>query len=265
MNINDIDTTQIQAPSSEIWEAISRCQQELMEKYRGIEGMSVGPMQFQTKEAQTWIKNFLWRTHEELCEAGEAIEQAKALLHATLGDANADLTLIRLKLAHVFEEISDAIHFVCEASLLCENTRLHHGLIKSSREELEKTKQKLLHEEPSAAAGFNGLFLIPKLMEEPQIQISSNCKTLASCGLVFISLLLYQASYKLGLVGNVLKNKQWKQSEVISDDLLFKVRLTDAVKAILVPLMLIGMTDQDIFILYRQKNLVNKWRQDTNY
>jgi len=83
--------------------------------------------------------------------------------------------------------------------------------------------------------------------------------------LVFISLLLYQASYKLGLVGNVLKNKQWKQSEVISDDLLFKVRLTDAVKAILVPLMLIGMTDQDIFILYRQKNLVNKWRQDTNY
>ena len=84
-------------------------------------------------------------------------------------------------------------------------------------------------------------------------------------GLVFLSILLHQASYQLGLVGNVLKNKQWKQSEVISDDLLFKVRLTEAVKSILVPLMLIGMADQEIFILYRQKNLVNKWRQDTNY
>jgi hypothetical protein len=77
-------------------EAIFKRQEELMEKYKGIEGLPPWPFDIDTKENQIWIKDFLWRITEELAEAVDASRREMVPR----------------------EEVADALHFVAELFIL---------------------------------------------------------------------------------------------------------------------------------------------------
>lgn len=101
MNITDIQEPSV-IPIT--WEAIVRAifdrQEQLMEKYREIEGLPRHPLLVDLAESQAVIKDFAWRTVEELTESYEAW-----IKH---GDDD------EVAESHSLEELADAVHFYVE-------------------------------------------------------------------------------------------------------------------------------------------------------
>lgn len=250
MNINDMKEADIKIPSSSVWAAITEAQSELMVKYQEIEGIPTLPMPFQSKEGQVWIKDFLWRTHEELAESEEALHDANEAL------AKGNLSLAQQHISHMFEELSDAMHFICEAGLII-GISFDADLVESCYAKRLEVGDSI---DPEYMKVVGSWFLSGFSKE-----LSTNEMDQVMWGLKFIRDLMHQCSYWLGLVGNTLKNKKWKQTEIVSDLNKFEERLVEAVKHLLYTLVCSGFKPEDVYILYKQKNLVNQWRQKTNY
>jgi hypothetical protein len=71
--------------------------------------------------------------------------------------------------------------------------------------------------------------------------------------------------YYLGLVGNTLKNKPWKKTEMQTDDEKFYSNLAKAFKALFICMEVMGANEETVFNFYARKNQVNQFRQRSNY
>lgn len=80
-----------------------------------------------------------------------------------------------------------------------------------------------------------------------------------------IERLMWETTYKLGLVGNTLKNKKWKQTQVLTDISKYKILIIDAYNTGLKLLLSSGMNNVDIYNFYFKKSEVNKFRQRSMY
>lgn len=111
MNIDDVaDQTTI---PEKVFAAIFDRQKELMSKYDHIEaknGLTLpeAPYQLDDKFLQYRLKDFFWRTTEELAEALEVTVEPKNWRERWADDAD---------LRHMYEEVADALHFFVEASI----------------------------------------------------------------------------------------------------------------------------------------------------
>ena len=202
MNVNDVDDFK-EIEVKDILPAIEKRQLELMEKYKDIEGLPDWPMEIDAKDTQVWIKDFLWRTTEELCESREA----QILGHET----------------HKIEELIDAVHFLTECFILV-------GMKPSITLELMYDNFK---------RGGKG--------------ISGYEKNMGEC------------IYFLGMVGNTLKNKKWKQTNILTDKAKFFQYLDTAYYHLLCTIFSCGCTPHDLYNFYFKKSEVNKFRQRSNY
>ena len=97
MNINDI-TDIPQVPPENYLKEIFFKQEALLKEYQSIEGIPDYPFDIDALDSQIWIKDFLWRTVEEMMEALEAHYEGNE--------------------AHTIEEVADALHFIVEAMIL---------------------------------------------------------------------------------------------------------------------------------------------------
>lgn len=200
MNINDFKSEEF-TPN---WlEQIFEKQTALIEKYAEIEGMPEWPVSIHTKVGQRWIKDFLWRTTEELAESYEAYAM----------DGNK---------VHTIEELIDALHFFVELIIL---------------------------------AGKDWTWAREQLDTATPVPINMDGKPSA----------YWQVSYYLGLVGNTLKNKPWKQTEMPTDEEKFYGNLGKAFKSLFECLKAQGADEKVVFDYYCRKNQVNQFRQRSNY
>lgn len=99
MNVNDFDAAETPDSPLAIIRAIFAKQLQLMNKYQVIEGLPDAPVSVHTHAGQRVLKDFAWRTVEELAESYEAIEK-----HAD----------VRVARDHALEELADAMHFFTE-------------------------------------------------------------------------------------------------------------------------------------------------------
>ena len=81
----------------------------------------------------------------------------------------------------------------------------------------------------------------------------------------FIELNYWEVSYQLGMLGNCLKLKPWKQDEVLTDVKKVEEQLANVFYALLDCFAANGNTEEDIYSLYTRKNKVNKFRQNSGY
>ena len=101
MNINDIaGPSEIPDSFLGVMRAIFFKQAELMAKYKEIEQLPAAPVSLHTASGQRIIKDFAWRTVEELTESAEAWEK-----HGEDAAISRD---------HALEELADAVHFFVE-------------------------------------------------------------------------------------------------------------------------------------------------------
>lgn len=267
MNIQDVDKTIPILPVPQLLGSIFDHQIMLMEKYKEIEGLPDWPLPFQSKESQVWFKSFLWRTHEELCEAVEALRTCPKieidpanLSPSTVYPPHVPNQIVQ-HITHFFEEISDAIHFLVELMVLADVpfTSMDGSDLLTDLDARSLTFQNIgetFFTEPNSvlfdAEGnlkTSGITSTVRLVEE-SYGVEAVCK---------------EISYRLGLAGNVLKFKTWKQTQVMSDDQAFRNRIREALSLIFEMLMDCGFLKADIYQLYMAKNQVNQWRQKSNY
>lgn len=75
----------------------------------------------------------------------------------------------------------------------------------------------------------------------------------------------FKVCYLAGLVGNTLKNKKWKQTQMSTDIKKFSTLLNEMFLALLNCFFSTGQWDKEIYELYFKKSEVNIFRQKTNY
>lgn len=75
----------------------------------------------------------------------------------------------------------------------------------------------------------------------------------------------WAVTYYLGMVGNTLKNKPWKQTEMPTDEEKFYKNLGLAFKALFICFETMDADEAQVFSFYDRKNQVNQFRQRSNY
>ena len=191
-------------------------QQKLIDKYKDIEKMPDLPVNINTREGQKWIKDFLWRTSEEVAESYEAYEKI-----ASNGFKPRSNKITKQHKVHQIEELIDALHFIVELLIITDKDwKWARGYL-DDLEELDS----------------------PINDEEAYLQIF----------------------YKLGLVGNTLKNKPWKQTEIPTDENKFDKLLGEAFHSLFACLEYFGANEEKVYDYYCRKNQVNQFRQRSAY
>lgn len=138
-----------------------------------------------------------------------------------------------------YEEISDALHFFVEPMVMLKyDVREVEGCIMAIGQ-LEGSK---------------GWYSV---LEQKTFKPTEFHLDFANC--------LYLIVLNLGLAGNCLKNKKWKQTEVMTDINAFKGRYYNAFYHFLLLCRLLGMSLDDLYLVYMKKSVVNKFRQESKY
>jgi hypothetical protein len=99
MNVHDTVAPTAPGTWAEMLAMIFIKQEQLMTKYRDIEGLPDWPISLHTHSGQKVVKDFAWRTVEELTESYEAWFKHRNHLDAE---------------PHALEELADAMHFFVE-------------------------------------------------------------------------------------------------------------------------------------------------------
>lgn len=71
--------------------------------------------------------------------------------------------------------------------------------------------------------------------------------------------------YEISLAGNTLKNKPWKQSQVLTDKPKFIEQMNKTFEALIECCAAFGLTAEDFYYLYFKKAAVNQFRIDSKY
>jgi len=210
LNIEDVKE-KIDIPDN-IWKEIFKKQKSLIEKYKIIEKMPLdilqtGNINIDTRKGQEIIKSMAWRVTEELAEA----EEAKILYTK---EENPELA--QPYYTHYLEELTDALHFLVEMTLI---------------------------------AGYTS-----DLPEMLYIDHSKYEETSA-----------WDVVYYLGLMCNCLKNKPWKQTEMLTDRPKFEKYLKQAWIRMIRIFKDCDLEEKDIYTLYFKKQCVNLFRIRSKY
>jgi len=223
MNIDDI-VKRIEIPEGSIIVAIFNHHKKLMEKYDVIErknGYYVPdpPYSLENTKVQQRIKDMFWRSTEELAEAVETIPiEFKLAGWVECWDTEPNVR-------HFFEELSDALHFLTEASILAKLNPVR--------------------------IAFSNL-------------LDSNARFRAFSSSTVISRIT-DIIFNMGFAANTLKNKPWKLTQVSTDVAKFKDQLVDVWASFTDLWNYLKCNQEQVYIFYAKKNLVNQWRQKTNY
>lgn len=81
----------------------------------------------------------------------------------------------------------------------------------------------------------------------------------------YLKSLCYRVVAELVEATECLKNKAWKQSEVLTDTDHLEEEIADALHFFIELCINLGIDSQKLFELYFKKSEVNKWRQATQY
>ena len=71
--------------------------------------------------------------------------------------------------------------------------------------------------------------------------------------------------YQINIARNLLKNRPWKQTQVMSKELDYQEAVVKAFLMYLGFLAINGFTDSSMFELFYRKQQLNLWRQKSGY
>ncbi len=128
------------------------------------------------------------------------------------------------------EELADALHFLVEAIIFTTDIKT-----------------------------FQGLFQVP--LEMALISKLTN----RADGYTSFQYWFWDVTYHLNIARNNLRNKKWKQTQVLAQKALFLANLARAFEALLTGFNLVQMDEKDIFEVYYKKNRINRFRIKSKY
>lgn len=302
MDARDIKQEPREITDGKYLEEIYDLQKKLIEGYIRIEGLPNYPLDVNIKKNQLLIKDFIGRVIEELAEGYESLREVSQLCLKNknfLTDfIDKDLNQTMNQLQNASEEMADAMHFMVELLIYSNiqpediNAYINKGL-KASKDEnalhefidnpnvLEKAMQfgYVLYNEYLKATipGMNSKYLnlikvYKREREDNPEKINQMDERLITCGHYFhpdlyngLKLVFWDVTYHLNIARNYLKNKPWKQSEMMTNEVKFQEELVIAFITMMGAFYFSGITPENLYVLYFKKNQINLFRQKSNY
>ena len=186
------------------------------------------PADIDDSKAQARIKDMSWRALEEVAEALEAFDKGEII--------------------HFHEELADALHFLVEKYLLTDFYPYQP----------ESCTRYFPLEAMKPQSNLNSWFKAV----DPKIS-----RAIGESKLNRNEIYHAAAEYTVatGLTCNCLKNKPWKQSQVLTDEQYFRSKLIEEFNAFIRLCFTAGLDDRKLYDMYIRKNQVNHFRQKSNY
>ena len=265
MDIRDI-TEEVKYPGNKAFQRMFDLQKELIDHYVGIEGLPQYPIDVNTRSSQVLMKDFIGRIIEELGEAWESYEimmDMKDRLSYNYG--------LIPHLQNFNEEVSDAIHFWLELMIFCgfeEDTLRKWGAYYMGDHISTGTLRAYV-----AIGGINLPFEHSKRYpaywvirdEDLKDEFLRGGRKLSKDIKAVMKQLLWDVTYHLQIARNTLKNKPWKQSEMMTDENLFEKEMMKATLAMFSFFYFAGFTAESLYYIYYKKCRVNLFRIRSKY
>lgn len=274
-------------------EHIYDLQKELVDHYVGIEGLPQYPLDVNTKKNQTLIKDFVGRVIEELAEGYESFKLVENLTHKNrlwIGEYNeSEFQQMLNHLQNANEEQADALHFMVELLIFAniqpedivsyckvlikelpktvlhffEDTDYNYALAISGQ--VGSILLRLDNDSAITSDEKNTTYLFSNLDSDTDTRLMRAGSIYSRVDYSNLKLYMWDIVYHLNIARNYLKNKPWKQSQMMTNELAFQRELVLAFIKLIGYYFLLGLTPQDIYYLYFKKQRVNKFRIQSNY
>ena len=264
-------------------EEIFYLQKNLIDGYIKIESLPQYPINIQSKSSQTLIKDFVGRVIEELSESYESPMEIDSIIQNTIyklkniSEENSEKILSELQNAS--EEISDALHFFIELLIYTDISAsdIYDYVKNHSSFELSENK---LFEAMVLGSRYLGSYndlsdnqLRIYLNNLPVFQNKDIDWGLRQFGSTYnpelfnINLKCYfwDIVHYLNLARNCLKNKPWKQSQMLTDSAKFRDYLIKSFILFLGTCYSMNLSSDNLYRNYFKKNKINLFRQKSHY
>lgn len=243
-------------------------QKVLLDEYIGIESLPQYPIDINIKKSQNLVKDFSGRIIEELGEGFESYQIMMGMFHKGIDDKE-----LVPHLQNFNEEISDALHFWLELMIY---SGFGWSTMKSWLEDEWGTSLPVsdLLEEYLKHGGFladseTQMMKFPhrKVIKDDDLtdEFLRGGRALGSTLRKQMKEFLWDIVYHLQIARNTLKNKPWKQTEMMTDEKLYESEMKKATFALFKFLYFCGFTKESIFVIYYKKNKVNAFRIRSRY
>lgn len=244
---------------------IFELQGKLLEHYILIEGMPNYPINISEKSGQKLMREFIRRGIEELSEAHDIYQQIYK---------GASITREQVKdwVLSFNEELSDALHFFIEAFMYSnifgeDIDNYYYELFRDSGMDGNR-KQPLQKAVEYARFQLNGQGYDLSNKGFKTIDIGAEEAFYRTCAGKCINInMLYQQSQLMWDVvhnfmkaTNLLKNNDWKQTEVETDVDAFQRQMMLGWLALMNLLVYSGLNSEGIYLMYCHKNIINQKR-----
>lgn len=273
-------------------EKIYELQKELLDEYVKIEGLPPYPVNINSKKSQVLIKDFVGRVIEELAEGYESMIEVVNITKANkffFGDVTiSEIQRAVNHLQNVSEEMADAMHFMTEL-LIYSNIQPEDidayidkamPTIKSCniiRRAMNAGIAMLAianDDNGATTGGYVDLIakmkgvnaeLYPEGDDERDWELYQAGHHVNELDFIQRKKDLWDVTYHLNIARNFLKNKPWKQSQMMSDETRYQEQVVLAFIKMMGFFANIGITPENLYHIYFKKNMVNRFRQKSNY
>lgn len=273
-------------------EKIYELQKELLDEYVKIEGLPPYPVNINSKKSQVLIKDFVGRVIEELAEGYESMIEVVSITKENkffFGDVTvSEIQRAVNHLQNVSEEMADAMHFMVElliySNIQPEDINAYIDkvmpVIKSSniiRRSMNVGIAMLSisnDDNGTTTGGYVDLVakmkrvnyeLYPDGDDDRDWELYQAGHNVNELDFIQRKKDLWDVTYHLNLARNFLKNKPWKQSQMMSDEIRYQEQIVLAFIKMMGFFANIGITPENLYHIYFKKNMVNRFRQKSKY
>lgn len=248
--------------------SIFELQKELIGPYIKIEGLPQYPIDVNTKSSQVLLKDFSARIVEELGEAWESFE-----IMMKLKNTSDSRELMISHLQNYNEEVADAIHFWAEMMIYigAETQRIRYWMSNFLKTDLwgDMLLNMMYIGKDQLMLDYRFMKRIPAFWvirdEDLQDEFLRGGRMLGKEHYQLQKELLWDITYHLQIARNTLKNKPWKQTEMMTDENLFENEMMKATISLFKFFSFAGFNKISLYTIYYKKNRVNKFRQESKY
>lgn len=300
MDARDITTPVPVVEDYTFLEHIYELQKGLIDHYVKIEGLPQYPIDVNPKKSQILIKDFVGRVIEELGEAYESmlmideLSQKNNLWTDKFPDDELHQCINHLQ--NVSEELADSMHFMVELLIFLniQPDDIHRFIIKKMGG--DKPLQEMIYQDETVSdkdilaiamtvgsfqeRDINDIYSLVgidlwEVFKENFTEEASDEKidpvlyiAARNYHHIFyndIKKVMWDVTYHLNIARNFLKNKPWKQSQMMTDEIKFQAEIVEGFIALAGLYHMLGLNSNDLFHIYFKKNQANAFRIRSNY
>jgi hypothetical protein len=302
MDSRDIIEEPIKVVGGKYLECMYSLQKELLEQYIKVEGLPQYPIDVNTKKSQIILKDFVGRVIEELAEGYEALILVSKLTEKNKlwksDYEEEEYTQCLNHLQNAGEEMADAMHFMLELLIYSNiqakdiedyldnwlKDKVSFGVTKTLPT-LAKAMQvglSILYNDPcnmvSEPKAMNKTYLLEEFesmdedSEDPRLVNKRIDTRFHQCGKFYNKLtyssykyMMWDVTYHLNIARNFLKNKPWKQSQMMTNEGAYQEEIVKAFILMMGLFLAMGISPENLYFLYFKKNRVNDFRIKSKY